>query len=170
MFLRPWTPAENEPAEPKALTQSLQLICSLMPSSTVPSTRLVIIWLKRCLATSLMELALESAPVGQGGNAAAAGGRSPEVSSAAALRRLRVGLEVDVGVDAEVDVDVDVELDVDVEHEVGADCAQATPDSPRRKSSAAATSMVAKTIQLREKPAMVTSRTGCRWDLRSSPA
>src|SRR5215468_5834418 len=70
MFLRPWTPAENEPTEPKALMQALQLICSLMPSSTVPSTRLVIIWLKRCLATSLTEPVLESSPVGQGGPAA----------------------------------------------------------------------------------------------------
>src|SRR5881394_4014943 len=76
MFLRPWMPAENDPAEPNALTQSLQLICSLMPSSTVPSTRLVIIWLKRCLATSLIEPALESEPVGHGGSAAAAGGLS----------------------------------------------------------------------------------------------
>src|SRR5882757_6513069 len=59
-------PAENEPAEPKAETQSLQLTCSLMPSSTVPSTRLVIIWLKRCLARSLIEPALLSAPVGVG--------------------------------------------------------------------------------------------------------
>src|SRR3954471_21973225 len=65
-FLRPWIPAENDPAEPKALTQSLQLTCSLMPSSTVPSTRLVIIWLKRCLARSLIEPALLSAPVGVG--------------------------------------------------------------------------------------------------------
>jgi len=32
----------------------------------VPSTRLVIIWLKRCLARSLIEPALESAPVGLG--------------------------------------------------------------------------------------------------------
>src|SRR3954453_20170417 len=59
-------PAENDPAEPKAETQSLQLTCSLMPSSTVPSTRLVIIWLKRCLARSLTEPALLSAPVGLG--------------------------------------------------------------------------------------------------------
>src|SRR3954468_16269039 len=59
-------PAENDPAEPNALTQSLQLTCSLMPSSTVPSTRLVIIWLKRCFAKSLIEPALESAPVGVG--------------------------------------------------------------------------------------------------------
>jgi hypothetical protein len=36
-------PAENDPAEPNALTQSLQLICSLMPISTVPSTRVVTI-------------------------------------------------------------------------------------------------------------------------------
>src|SRR4051794_35845983 len=59
-------PAENDPAEPKALTQSLQLTCSLMPSSTVPSTRFVIIWLKRCLARSLIDPPLESAPVGLG--------------------------------------------------------------------------------------------------------
>src|SRR5215218_292664 len=59
-------PAENDPAEPKALTQSLQLTCSLIPSSTVPRTRLVIIWLKRCLARSLIDPALESAPVGLG--------------------------------------------------------------------------------------------------------
>ena len=48
-------PAENEPAEPNALTQSLQLTCSLTPSSTVPSTRLVIIWLKRWLARPLID-------------------------------------------------------------------------------------------------------------------
>src|SRR6266702_2862460 len=65
-FLRPWMPAENDPAEPNALTQSLQLTCSLTPSRTVPSTRLVIIWLKRCLARSLVEPALESEPVGVG--------------------------------------------------------------------------------------------------------
>src|SRR5450755_2069953 len=59
-------PAENEPAEPKALTQSLQLICSLTPRSTVPSTRLVIIWLKRWFARSPIDPPLESAPVGVG--------------------------------------------------------------------------------------------------------
>src|SRR3954452_13354328 len=64
--LRPWMPAENEPAEPNALTQLLQLTCSLAPSSTVPSTRLVIIWLKRCLARSPIDPALESEPVGVG--------------------------------------------------------------------------------------------------------
>jgi hypothetical protein len=57
-------PAENDPAEPNALMQSLQLTCSLTPSSTEPSTRLVIIWLKRCLARSLIDPPLESAPVG----------------------------------------------------------------------------------------------------------
>src|SRR5437879_5576427 len=61
--LRPWTPAENEPAEPKALMQSLQLICSLTPSSTVPSTRSVIIWLKRWLARPPIDPPLEPAPV-----------------------------------------------------------------------------------------------------------
>src|ERR1700676_5155301 len=65
-LLRPWMPAENDPAEPNALTQSLQLTCSLTPSSTSPSTRLVIIWLKRCLARSLIDAALESEPVGVG--------------------------------------------------------------------------------------------------------
>src|ERR1700676_1362283 len=78
-------PAENDPAEPNALTQSLQLICSLTPRSTVPSTRLVIIWLKRCLARSLTELPLESAPV-------------------------VVGVEVGVEVEVELEVDVDVEV------------------------------------------------------------
>src|ERR1700759_2032130 len=59
-------PAENEPAEPNALTQSLQLTCSLTPRSTEPSTRLVIIWLKRCCARPLIDPALEPAPVGVG--------------------------------------------------------------------------------------------------------
>ena len=60
-------PAENEPAEPNALTQSLQLACSLIPSSTLPSTRLVIIWLKRCPARSLIDPAPE--PVAAAGGA-----------------------------------------------------------------------------------------------------
>src|SRR5215470_9409418 len=144
MFFRPWMPAENEPAEPNALTQSLQLICSLMPSSTVPSTRLVIIWLKRCFATSLIDPALESAPVGQGAGAALVGG----AAAAAALIDPLVdegegdGDDVDVGEDVDVGIDAEVELDVDVEHDVGAVCAQATPDSSRTNSNAAATSMV----------------------------
>src|SRR5450432_864887 len=61
--LRPCNPAENDPADPNALTQSLQLTCSLTPSSTVPSTRLVIIWLKRCSARSPIDPPLLSAPV-----------------------------------------------------------------------------------------------------------
>src|SRR5882672_3347196 len=60
-------PAENDPAEPNALTQSLQLTCSLTPSSTLPSTRLVIIWLKRWPARPPIEAPLESAPVTGGG-------------------------------------------------------------------------------------------------------
>src|SRR5579872_3987427 len=59
-------PAENEPAEPNAEMQSLQLICSLTPSSTEPSTRLVIIWLKRWLARLPIDAPLEPAPVGVG--------------------------------------------------------------------------------------------------------
>jgi len=88
-----------------------------MPSSTVPSTRLVIIWLKRSLATSLTEPALESAPVGQGGNAAAALGLGGPSTAAGRWRRSGPA----VGVDDEVEVDVDV--DVEVEQDVGADCA-----------------------------------------------
>src|ERR1700751_4518198 len=88
-LLLPWMPAENDPAEPNALTQSLQLTCSLMPSSTVPSTRLVIIWLKRCLARSLIEPALESEPVGAGVG-------------------VGVGVDVDVGVGVGVGVGVEV--------------------------------------------------------------
>src|SRR5438876_3107317 len=153
MLLRPWMPAENEPAEPNALTQSSQLTCSLIPSSTVPSTRLVIIWLKRCFATSLIEPALESEPVGQGGNAATA---TAGPSWTAGPLRYEYELLVDI--------DVDVEVEVDVEHDVGAVCANATPDSPRRKNSEAAAINVAKTIQLREKFAMVSARTACRWD------
>src|SRR5215472_7030164 len=64
--LRRCTPAENEPAEPNALMQSVQLICSLTPSSTEPSTLLVIIWLKRWSARPLIDPPLESAPVGVG--------------------------------------------------------------------------------------------------------
>src|SRR5215472_17401099 len=64
--LRPCTPAENEPAEPNALMQSVQLICSFTPSSTEPSTWLVIIWLKRWPARLLMEPPLLPAPVGVG--------------------------------------------------------------------------------------------------------
>src|SRR5579862_5177087 len=63
--LRPWKPAENDPAEPKPLTQSLQLTCSLTPSSTEPSTWLVIIWLKCALATLPIDPALHPAPVGR---------------------------------------------------------------------------------------------------------
>ena len=59
-------PAEKDPADPKALMQSLQLICSLTPSSTVPSTRLVIIWLKRWLPRSPIDPPLDPAPVGVG--------------------------------------------------------------------------------------------------------
>src|SRR5439155_8021300 len=56
--------------------QSLQLICSLTPSSTVPSTRPVIIWLKRCLARPLIDPPLESAPVSGGGATDTGGGNA----------------------------------------------------------------------------------------------
>src|SRR5438128_862196 len=138
-------PAENEPAEPNALTQSSQLTCSLMPSSTFASTRLVIIWLKRWLATSLIEPTLDSTPVGpaggQGGSADAAGGDAIAAASgaedaaggaataagcdgrSAEFKRSRLvgsslfGLNVDVevGVGVEFEVEVDVDVEVEVE-------------------------------------------------------
>src|ERR1700676_1207151 len=80
-LLRPWMPAENDPAEPNALTQSLQLTCSLTPSSTEPSTRLVIIWLKRCLPRSPIDPALESAPVTGGGGGGGGGGVATTTST-----------------------------------------------------------------------------------------
>ncbi len=57
-----------------------------------------------------------------------------------------------------------VDVGVDVEHEVGAVCANATLDSPRWKNTRAATISVAKTIQLREKFAIVSARTTRWWD------
>src|SRR3954453_5176093 len=86
-------PAENDPAEPNALMQSLQLTCSLAPSSTVPSTRLVIIWLKRCLARSPIDPALESEPVGVGVGVAVGVGEGEGVGVG-----VGVGLGVGVGV------------------------------------------------------------------------
>src|ERR1700761_860536 len=59
-------PAVNEPTEPKVEMQSLQLTCSLTPSSTEPSTWLVIIWLKRWPARPLIELPLVPPSVGVG--------------------------------------------------------------------------------------------------------
>src|SRR6185295_1391353 len=80
---------------------------------------------------------------------------------------VEVEVEVDVGIDVDVEVDVEVEVDVgvevEVEHEVGAVCAGATPVSSRIRNNAAATSMVANKTTLREKPAIVSARTACRW-------
>src|SRR6267378_3526228 len=101
-------PAENDPAEPNALTQSLQLTCSLMPSSTVPSTRLVIIWLKRCLARSLIDPALESAPVGVGLGLGVGVGVGEGVGVG-----VGVGVMIGVGVPEDPVVDVSVEPVVD---------------------------------------------------------
>src|SRR4051794_11898186 len=84
-------PAENEPAEPNALMQSLQLTCSLTPSSTSPSTRLVIIWLKRWSARPLIVFALFPAPVGVGEGVGETEG-------------VGVGVGVDVGVGVAVEV------------------------------------------------------------------
>lgn len=103
MVLRPWMPAENEPAEPKALTQSSQLTCSFTPSSTEPSTRLVIIWLKRWSARPLIELPLDGAPVIGVGDGDGLG----------------VGVGVTVGVGVGVIVGVGVGVGVEVYDGVG---------------------------------------------------
>src|SRR5258708_7874171 len=70
-------PAENDPADPNALMQSLQLTCSLTPSSTEPSRRLVIIWLRRCWPGWPMDPARESAPVAGGGGGGGAPNPTP---------------------------------------------------------------------------------------------
>src|SRR3954471_20691891 len=119
-------PAENDPAEPNALTQSLQLTCSLTPSNTVPSTRLVIIWLKRCLARSRIESPLESAPVG-------------------------VGLGEGVGVGIAVGVGVGVEVDTGEGED---DCAAAGIASASSSTSDTAAVNAADRTKLRLKVAM----------------
>src|SRR5262245_21607213 len=140
--LRPCTPAENEPAEPNALMQSVQLICSLTPSSTEPSTWLVIIWLKRCSARPLIDPPLESAPVGVGvgvGDALAVG----------------EGVGVDVGVEVG-DGDGLGEGQTSSMHAAAAGrvCAG---------SSSADIAAVSTTIMIRllARPIMVSARTGC---------
>src|ERR1700761_2644403 len=85
-------PAVNEPTEPKVEMQSLQLTCSLTPSSTEPSTWLVIIWLKRWPARPLTELPL--VPPSVGGVGVGVGvGQGVAVLTA----------EAELGVNAEVD-------------------------------------------------------------------
>src|SRR6201996_806181 len=84
-------PAVNEPTEPKVEMQSLQLTCSLTPSSTEPSTWLVIIWLKRWLARPLTELPLVPPSVGVGDGVG--------VGQGVAV----VTVEVEAGVSGEVD-------------------------------------------------------------------
>src|ERR1700759_3537319 len=83
-------PAVNEPPEPKVEMQSLQLTCSLTPSSTEPSTWLVIIWLKRWPARPLTELPLVPPSVG---------GVGVGVGQGVAV----VTVEVEAGVSGEVD-------------------------------------------------------------------
>ena len=142
-------PAENDPAEPNALMQSLQLICSLTPSSTEPSTRLVIIWLKRCCARPLIDEALEFAPVGVGVGVGEGLGEG-------------VGVGVAVGVGVGVGVPVD---GVD-------DCADADMVCAGSSTSETAAVKAAETIQ----PvavfimAIVSARTTCRSDRRRRPA
>src|ERR1700755_1194182 len=135
-------PAENDPAEPNALTQSLQLTCSLMPSSTVPSTRLVIIWLKRCLARSLIEPALESEPVGVG---------------------VGVGVVVGVGVGVGVGVEVGVVVGVGVGVDVCADAGMVSAGMINREIAALS---AADTMKRCGNRVIVSARTACRWDHR----
>jgi hypothetical protein len=119
MFLRPRMPAENDPAEPNALTQSPQLTCSLTPSSTVPSTRLVIIWLKRRLARSVIDRPLESDPV-----------IGVDVGVGLGLGvGVEVGVGVGVGVDVGVEVGAEVGVGVGVSVEVGVDVGDAPGSS-----------------------------------------
>src|SRR5689334_4955439 len=149
-------PAENEPAEPNALMQSLQLTCSLTPSSTLPSTRLVIIWLKRCPARSLIEPALESAPVSGGALVGAVLARGVDVW-------LGVGDgEADgVGVGDGLGVGVGELHSTHSSNGVGeGDCARAGGDCI----ASTATRSAAGTRALRAKFAMVSARTACRWD------
>src|SRR5882757_9854210 len=133
-------PAANDPAEPNALMQSLQLTCSLTPSSTLPRTRLVIIWLKRCLARSLIDPALESAPVG-------------------------VGVGVGVGLGEGEGVGVGDGLgDGEGLGEGEGLCAEAgTACAPITTSESAAVS-AADRMQWRGRSVIFTARTACRWD------
>src|SRR5258708_704715 len=168
-LLRPRVPAENDPAEPNALTQSLQLICSLTPSSTSPSTRLVVIWLKRCLARSVIDAPLEAEPVGVG---------EGEVTG--------VGVDVGVGVGFGVGVDVDV-CDglgeglgdgrgdglsdglgdgLGVEHGPSQLCADEGLVCAGISISENAAVSAADKTRLRVNVAIVSGRTACRWDRR----
>ena len=134
-------PVENDPADPNALTQSLQLICSLTPRSTVPSTRWVIIWLKRCLPRSLIDPALEAAPVTTGG----ARDPSPSAPSQLPSQSLGGGEQGPSQLVA---------------------CADAGDGCSCTKSQTDATS-AADAIKLRVvNLAMVSARTACRWDHR----
>jgi hypothetical protein len=112
----------------------------LTPSSTVPSTRLVIIWLKRCLARSLTDPALEFEPVGVG------------VGLGDAL-----GVGVGVGEGEYVGVG---------EGEYVGDglCAEAGTVSAGISSREIAAASAVDRVKLRVNFAIVSARTACRWD------
>src|SRR5947208_1269045 len=152
-------PAENDPAEPKAETQSLQLTCSLMPSSTVPSTRLVIIWLKRCLARSLIEPALLSAPVvGVGVGDAVAVGVGVGVGVGDGLG---VGEGLPEGDGVGVGVGFGVGSSQLVSQRACADAGDVVIGASKRKMPAVS---AAGTTKLVMRCAMISARTACRWD------
>src|ERR1019366_528737 len=109
----------------------------LTPSSTVPRTRLVIIWLKRWLATPLIDDPLEFAPVGVG---------------------LGDGDGSDVG-----DGVRDGEL-VGDGSQLQSPSADAGPICIGISTNQVAAISAADTTRLRENPAIVSARTACLWD------
>src|SRR5450631_1120458 len=147
-------PAENDPADPNALTQSLQLTCSLTPSSTEPSTRLVIIWLKRCLARPPIDPPLESAPVGVGAGDAWDVGEGLGEGDA-----LGVGVGVGVGSAQSPSQSPTLVVVAPV-----AFCADAGDGCSCASTSQANTVSAAEPVGVRGNLFIVSARTACRWD------
>src|ERR1700737_4416935 len=141
-------PAENDPADPNALTQSLQLTCSLTPSSTEPSTRWVIIWLKRCLPRSPIDPALASAPV-TGGTIATGGAEHGPSHDGGGHGPSHSGGGVEHGPSQLLLV-----------------CAAAGDACTETSTNETATVSAADTIKLCASLAIVSARTTCRWDPR----
>jgi hypothetical protein len=110
----------------------------LTPSSTVPSTRLVIIWLKRWLARPPIDPPLELAPVGVGVG-------------------LGEGEGVGVGVGVGEGLGVGVGVGVGVCADAGTVCAAISTSETAAVSAAG-------TTKLQANLAIVSARTACRWD------
>jgi len=133
----------------------LQLICSLTPSSTDPSTWLVIIWLKRWPARALIELPLLPPSVGVGAGAGEADGDGDGLGEG-----VGVGVGVDVGVGVGVGVGVLV-------GDGDGDCAAAGCE-PAIISTTAATAVIRPEMNMwRMIPIMFSARTAWRWDHRA---